>query len=500
MITYFIAGVPKCQDFGHAKLIAEKLRHNLPNFSFKIIVKTEAEYRDWMNKFCNKQKWKIDTNPLIWKQILNSNGSCQLIGGINEFFEHLIEYYNVDTRLDKKIKKLIALDNEERMRFMLTKQDPVSRAPAKKVCISGATYPSTCYLVSELLQLKRLQAEGSGRVKVCLHHSDSNKYGDLLRIKHEICDAEFNVLGCSAVTVVHSEEEGLLNCDLLIVIGSIRREENEDENQWMDRNHAKMKRLALILNLYCPEHCKVLLMGMDLLCFNLSVLAENADKVYLYNIVGVTGHHGMVKLPTISRVTGIPISNLHCPPVWGFDGSAEYVDFKHVLYHSGRSDSDHHCCKDPATAVQDYSKVRNKHKYLQSVLQQSESLMGNDGEHVAVSTNIESNANNVERHLCSLPEIRVAVRMISEWFKNDGRITLSAAVFSDGTFGLPFGMFLSQPVCMKNGEWKPSFDFPPPDETVISDMLSKVSDITFEYNLGNRFNMNPREMAVELSE
>lgn len=37
-------------------------------------------------------------------------------------------------------------------------------------------------------------------------------------------------------------------------------------------------------------------------------------------------------------------------------------------------------------------------------------------------------------HLCSLPEIRVAVRMISEWFKNDGRITVSAAVFSDGTY------------------------------------------------------------------
>lgn len=88
------------------------------------------------------------------------------------------------------------------------------------------------------------------------------------------------------------------------------REENEDENQWMDRNHAKMKRLALILNLYCPEHCKVLLMGMDLLCFNLSVLAENADKVYLYNIVGVTGHHGMVKLPTISRVN-IRFTHLH---------------------------------------------------------------------------------------------------------------------------------------------------------------------------------------------
>lgn len=44
MFTYFIAGVPKCQDFGHAKLVAEKLRQNLPVFSYKIIVKTEEEY------------------------------------------------------------------------------------------------------------------------------------------------------------------------------------------------------------------------------------------------------------------------------------------------------------------------------------------------------------------------------------------------------------------------------------------------------------------------
>jgi len=63
-----------------------------------------------------------------------------------------------------------------------------------------------------------------------------------------------------------------------------------------------MKSLASILNRHCPERCKVLLMGMNLLCFNLSVLAENAEKVYLYNFVGVTGHHGMVKLPTISQV------------------------------------------------------------------------------------------------------------------------------------------------------------------------------------------------------
>jgi len=53
---------------------------------------------------------------------------------------------------------------------------------------------------------------------------------------------------------------------------------------------------------------------------------------------------------------------------------------------------------------------------------------------------------------------------------------------------------------VENGEWKPNFDFPPPAETTITDILSKASEITLEYNLGNRFNMNPREMTAEISE
>jgi len=63
------------------------------------------------------------------------------------------------------------------MRFMLTEQKPVYRALARRVCITGAAYPSTCYLVSELLQLKQLQAESGGGINVSLHHKDSNNYG-----------------------------------------------------------------------------------------------------------------------------------------------------------------------------------------------------------------------------------------------------------------------------------------------------------------------------------
>lgn len=45
MFTYWIAGVPKCSDFCHAKLIAEKLKRSLPHFSYRTIMKTEEQYQ-----------------------------------------------------------------------------------------------------------------------------------------------------------------------------------------------------------------------------------------------------------------------------------------------------------------------------------------------------------------------------------------------------------------------------------------------------------------------
>lgn len=72
--------------------------------------------------------------------------------------------------------------------------------------------------------------------------------------------------------------------------------------------------------------------------------------------------------------------------------------------------------------------------------------------------------------------------------------------FFIGTFGLPFGMFMSQPVSMENGEWKPNFNFPSPDKNILKNIVSKVMDILIEYDLGKRFNMSGRESMSRISE
>lgn len=54
-------------------------------------------------------------------------------------------------------------------------------------------------------------------------HYYCNVLLDLIKIKHELNDVEFNARGHNALVVVNNVEAGLLNCDLLIVVGNEKR-------------------------------------------------------------------------------------------------------------------------------------------------------------------------------------------------------------------------------------------------------------------------------------
>jgi len=59
-------------------------------------------------------------------------------------------------------------------------------------------------------------------------------------------------------------------------------------------------------------------------------------------VPGVPSRHPFLFHPCRFRnaqSTGVPISGLHCPPVWGFVGSRKYVDVDRVVYGHGRQDN-----------------------------------------------------------------------------------------------------------------------------------------------------------------
>lgn len=52
---------------------------------------------------------------------------------------------------------------------------------------------------------------------------------------------------------------------------------------------------------------------------------------------------------------------------------------------------------------------------------------------------------------------------------------------------------MSQPVILENGEWKPNYNFPSPDENILFTIVSRAKEIATEFNLGARFQKKWRE-------
>lgn len=70
------------------------------------------------------------------------------------------------------------------------------------------------------------------------------------------------------------------------------------------------------------------------------------------------------------QATGIPVADLHCPPVWGFVGARKYVDVDRIAYHHHRDGGSWPKRCDEVTTTVHHGLDRDGHKQLRIVLMQ----------------------------------------------------------------------------------------------------------------------------------
>lgn len=70
-------------------------------------------------------------------------------------------------------------------------------------------------------------------------------------------------------------------------------------------------------------------------------------------------------------------------------------------------------------------------------------------------------------------------------------------MFISGTFGLPFGMYISQQVHLVNGQWNPNSDFLSPNKHILKEIVSKAIEVINEYDLGKRINKNSKRSQLQ---
>nr|CAH7743685.1 unnamed protein product [Callosobruchus chinensis] len=93
-----------------------------------------------------------------------------------------------------------------------------------------------------------------------------------------------------------------------------------------------MLQLADTINRVAKRTLLIILNNPGPACFMATCLVDTCTKIKLSNIVAVTAHKGLPFVRLVSEKTGVPVSKMSAPPVWGFVGLHYFVDSRNIVF------------------------------------------------------------------------------------------------------------------------------------------------------------------------
>ncbi|KAF5305482.1 hypothetical protein FQA39_LY01573 [Lamprigera yunnana] len=468
MAFFVIAGKPTCPKFTHAVFIARYIEPQLPNFTARIIEKENAEWKPWLENMNSIYKWSHTSCPLIWKELSRTGGLPHYVGGLSEFWEYCYEYYDLQSVISpENLEKL----HEDHLQYFESSKKKDIKKRVRNIGIVGTLNRMFRLLASELLKLPELQENAKLLITFFTIHCEYKKTKE----KSELFIEQFESLAHKNVfRVVDKIDDVIKDCELLIIIGDYTRREDDDEKKvdWLERNVTIMNLIADGINAFANRDLKIIVGTYGPVCYDVSVLITACPLLQTNNIVGVTSDIGLGVLQEVGKLTGVNMSNVGAPPVWGYVGINQYVDI-----HS---------------AVMYYEIYRPYQRMLTSVTGSTLPLGEIQPElrwmsYLLYDVNAEdvyADAKNkqieIKRILGRQPlysKIRSIISLISQWYaKEDTGDIISLGIYSNGSFGIPNGVTFSQPAILKNGKWVPFAEFPVKKKTakIIEDLVHKT--------------------------
>lgn len=92
-----------------------------------------------------------------------------------------------------------------------------------------------------------------------------------------------------------------------------------------------MQDFALKLNASASRKMYIIIPNLGPACYNATVLSDAAN-INKSNIVVATSDLGIEVTSFAAQIAEIPISNMFCPPVWGFVGINHLVDIRTTVH------------------------------------------------------------------------------------------------------------------------------------------------------------------------
>ncbi|XP_016840773.1 putative malate dehydrogenase 1B isoform X3 [Nasonia vitripennis] len=308
MIT-IVAGISRDSAFTYSCFIIESLSQVLPNFSAKKIALKSCDWEGWMKSKCKAHGWSHSGSPLIWRETGIFGGDPTYVGGSLEFQKFINTYYGIDIVLSKAEQK--ALDYDYLLADNFKSVYDKEQLDILHFTISGAGRSVCPDLVMQLASMKGICKNG---IEINLFDTP----GHFFKIKDIVKDASAIGGELRSIQILENVSDGLGNCDILIILDHIARDEQESTESWLSRNSDAYKELSEQINVYANSNLKIIFCSTGPNCFCANVIVKEAPKINKNNVIVISAHYGLEMIYDFIKSMDVNLKGISCPPVWGF--------------------------------------------------------------------------------------------------------------------------------------------------------------------------------------
>ncbi|GJN26806.1 hypothetical protein PR202_gb14766 [Eleusine coracana subsp. coracana] len=261
---------------------------------------------------------------------------------------------------------------------------------------------------------------------VVLHMLDLPRSADALNgVRMELIDAALPLL--RGVVVTSDEAEAFKGVNFAVLIGGWPRKEGMERNDLIAKNVTIYRSQASALQKHAAPNCKVLVVANPANT-NALVLKEFASAIPAKNITCLTRLDHNRALGQISEKLGVHVGDVKNAIVWGNHSSTQFPDASHATVKTEQGE------KPVRELVTDEKWLREE--FVSIVQQRGAAVI------------------KARKQSSSLSAASAACDHMRDWILGTPKGTwVSMGVYSDGSYGVPEGIFYSFPVTCEKGEW-----------------------------------------------
>ncbi|XP_006653652.1 malate dehydrogenase, cytoplasmic-like [Oryza brachyantha] len=324
-----------------------------------------------------------------------------------------------------------------------------------KVLVTGAAGQIGYAIVAMIARGLMLGADQP----VVLHMLDLPVAADALNgIRMELIDAALPLL--RGVVATSDQAEAFKGVNVAVLIGGWPRKDGMERKDLIGKNVAIYKSQASALQQHAAPNCKVLVVANPANT-NALVLKQFAPAIPAKNITCLTRLDHNRALGQLAEKLNVHVADVKNAIIWGNHSSTQFPDTSHATALTDRGE------RPVRELVADEKWLREE--FVSTVQQRGAAVI------------------KARKQSSSLSAASAACDHMRDWILGTPKGTwVSMGVYSDGSYGVPEGIFYSFPVTCEKGEWSIVQGLQI-DDFARSKMDASVTELKEEKRIANGF-------------